>query len=359
MNMVASKKKEMMKYLKRKKKLEVEGRVHERITNDTVAEHREKILAGGRKYKYPRQYQKHRLVIVSIGVVIAALVLLAVVSWQQLYVAQNASGVLYRVTQIVPISVASVNGEPVRYSDYLMRYRSSLYYYQHYNSMNENSTDGKRQAEYIKRQELTSSERFTFARQIARQKKVKVSNKDIDALIDADIKAQDVSLQAFEKSVLRSYYDWSLGEYRQIVRDRINLKEISFIIDTNAKSRINSIRRSATSGADFGTLAKEQSDDEVAIKSNGGDVGAMSVENVDADGLIAAAVNMEPNQVSDIIRGTNAYYIIKLISKTTDTVHYHRIRVELTEFENRFKKLQSDGKIKEYIHIDATETERR
>ena len=36
-----------------------------RITNETVAEHREQILAGGRKFKYPVQYAKHKLVLNS------------------------------------------------------------------------------------------------------------------------------------------------------------------------------------------------------------------------------------------------------------------------------------------------------
>ena len=40
----------------RKKKAEPE--VPSRITNDTVAKHREQILAGGRRFKYPVQYIK-------------------------------------------------------------------------------------------------------------------------------------------------------------------------------------------------------------------------------------------------------------------------------------------------------------
>ncbi len=35
----------------------------EHITNETVSEYRERILAGGRKFKYPVQYARHRLVI--------------------------------------------------------------------------------------------------------------------------------------------------------------------------------------------------------------------------------------------------------------------------------------------------------
>ena len=49
--------------------------------DETVAEHRERILAGGRKFKYPVQYARHRLVINAILVTLAALVLLAVIGW--------------------------------------------------------------------------------------------------------------------------------------------------------------------------------------------------------------------------------------------------------------------------------------
>ena len=31
-----------------------------RITNDTVAEHRQRVIAGGRKFKYPIQYARHK-----------------------------------------------------------------------------------------------------------------------------------------------------------------------------------------------------------------------------------------------------------------------------------------------------------
>ena len=33
-----------------------------RITNDTIDVHREHVLSGGRKFKYPMQYAKHKLV---------------------------------------------------------------------------------------------------------------------------------------------------------------------------------------------------------------------------------------------------------------------------------------------------------
>lgn len=331
-----------------------------RITNETIAEHREQVLAGGRKYKYPRQYQKHRLVIVSVAVVFVAALVLSIVSWHQLYVAQNNNSLLYRLTKVIPVPVASVDGEPVRYSDYLMRYRSSLYYYRQYNSFNENTPDGKRQAEYTKRQEMNNAERLSFARKLARQNKVSVSNEDVDNFISSDISTQGVSLQAYEKTVLRSYYDWSLSEYKQVVRDRLLLKEVSFVIDKSAKDRIGDIRKRAVAqGADFSTVAKEFSEDDPVIKSNGGDTGVMLRSNADSDGLIKAAADLEVGKVSDIIRGVDSYYVIKLLAKDSESVHFQRIRVGLTEFNNRFENLQKEGKIKEYIHIDKIEIQKR
>ena len=97
-----------------------------RITNETVAEHRERILAGGRRFKYPMQYARHRLVINTILVTVGALVLIAAIGWWQLYPVQNTSTFFYRVTRVLPLPVASVDGESVRYGDYLMYFNSLL-----------------------------------------------------------------------------------------------------------------------------------------------------------------------------------------------------------------------------------------
>lgn len=184
----------MKNYLKRKpKKALDEDKTPARITNETVAEHREQVLAGGRKFKYPRQYQKHKLVINSIAIGIVAIVTPAGCRLAAaLYVAQSSSGILYRMTQLIPVHVASVDGEPVRYSDYLSRYRSSLFYYRKYDALNETSADGGRRAGYTKRQELTNAEKAAFARKLAPSAQVTVTNKEVDDFINADIAEQGV-----------------------------------------------------------------------------------------------------------------------------------------------------------------------
>jgi len=321
-----------------------------RITNETVAEHREKILAGGRRFKYPIQVAKHRLAITSIVIGVLAIILLVVLSWQQLYLAQNTSKLLYRITEIIPVSVARVDGERVRFSNYLKKYRSSIFYLQQQNSINLDSADGKRQSDFIKRRELDSAERDAYAAKIAAEKNLSISNKEVDDFINKDIVRKNISLEAYEKTVLNSFYDWSLNDYRAVVKTELLKRKVRFAVDTAARQKANSIYNQAANGADFATLAKEQSDDELT-KVNGGDVGTVNTDNDDSNGIIAAAQSLDTNQVSKPIQGTDGYYIVKLTAKTGTTVSYSIVKVQLTKFDQDFTKLREDGKIKEFIEV--------
>lgn len=341
----------MKSFLKRKKHKGAQPDENSaRITNETVAEHREKVLAGGRKFKYPVQYQRHKLVINTIVIGIATVVLLTILGWYQLYVAQDSSKLTYRITQLIPVRVASVDGEPVGYSDYLVRYRSSIFYMQKQGSINLTTPDGKRQAAYYQRQELTNAERNAYVRKLAREQKLNVSDQEVADFIKKDIDAKAVSLNAYEKTVLNGYYDWSLDEYRGIVRDELLKRKVNFAVDSGAKQKAESLYKSVVGGADFATVAKESSDDD-ATKGNGGDSGVLPTSSLDSNGIIIAATKLEPDQLSGLIRGVDGYYLIKLISKSSDSVRYRVVKVKLTALDTRFADLRTQGKIKEYISV--------
>lgn len=341
----------MKKFLKRKKQTgEQADESQARITNETVAEHREKVLAGGRKFKYPIQYQRHKLVINTIIIGVAAVVILTIFGWYQLYVTQDASKLTYRITQLIPVRVAVVDGEPVNYSDYLMRYRSSIFYMQKQGSINLGTVDGKRQAAYYQRQELNNAERNAYVTKLAREQKLNVSDQEVTDFIKKDIDAKSVSLNAYEKTVLNGYYDWSLNEYRGVVQGELLKRKVSFAVDKQAKQKAESLYQSVVSGADFAVVAKESSDDE-ATKSNGGDSGVLPTSSLDSSGLILAAMKLEKDQLSKLIQGVDGYYFIKLISKSNDSVQYRVIKVKLTALDTQFADLRTQGKIKEYISV--------
>ena len=89
-----------MKNLLNRKDKKQSKTLPKRITNDTVAQHREKVLAAGRKHKYPVQYTKRRLVWITMFVSIIILAIFVVIGWMQLYVWRDTSDIAYRITQI-------------------------------------------------------------------------------------------------------------------------------------------------------------------------------------------------------------------------------------------------------------------
>lgn len=322
-----------------------------RITNETVAEHREQILAGGRKFKYPVQYAKHRLVVNSMLIALGAILLLVLLCWYLLYFAQVNTKFMYRLTQLVPVPVATVDGENVRYSEYLKKYRSDIFSLVQQEQINLKSTDGKRQSEYYKRRELDSAVKEAYAAKLARENNISVSRDEIDTFIIKSVNSKSISLEAYEKTVLRNFYDWSLDEYRGVVKARLLTQKVSFAIDDAAKKRAEDLATQASGGADFAALAGSSSDD-LGTKANGGDVGTLPLDNQDPSGLIAAAQKLSPGQVSQPLKGNDGYYIIKLIEKNDSSVRYAQIKVGLTEFDKRFDAVKNAKKIKEHIKVD-------
>ena len=89
--------KKLRKAKKSDDKKQPDKKLSSRITNDTVAQHREKVLAGGRKHKYPVQYTKYKLVWNTIIISSIGLVALLVLVYLQLYVWKDTSELTYRL----------------------------------------------------------------------------------------------------------------------------------------------------------------------------------------------------------------------------------------------------------------------
>ncbi|MDR3125776.1 MAG: peptidylprolyl isomerase [Candidatus Nomurabacteria bacterium] len=326
------------------------------ITKANIEDHREKTLESAKKFKYPMQQARHIILVTASVVAVAATVGFIIISWWQLYTAQTTSNFYYTATKIIPLAVAEVDSEPVNYGGYLRRVRASIHYLEDQENRNFSTEDGKRELAHIKRVNLDEAEKSAFATKIARANNLTVTNDEIQVNINATLNSQDggvISERAFENSLWR-YYGWSLDDYRQIVRERLILRKAAFVTDDKAKLRINNVKSQLDSGADFAEVARAESDDETT-KTSGGDVGVININNVDDNGLIDAAKRLGVGQVSGIINGVDAYYIIKLVGKNDTGIQYSVIKIGLTEFAEQFDNLRQQDKIQEYIEISEEE----
>jgi len=323
-----------------------------RITNDTVAEHRERVLAGGRRFKYPVQYARHHLVRNAIIVSLVAIVLLLVFGWWRLYIAQDTNTFMYRVTRVLPLSVASVDGQSVPYSDYLMKYRSSIHYLEQKEQVSLNSDDGRRQAEFIKEQSMQDSIADAYATKLAKENKITVSDVELEAVLKQQRQTSDgeLSQRAYD-SIANDYYDWSPDEYRLITRNKLLRQKVAYYIDNDATELSDNISDAIKKSSDFKAIV-DSSKGSSGIMPLYGKSGWVPKSNQDG-GLSIAAIELKIGQVSGSIKSTNGdgYYFVKLTGLNDTQVNYEYIQIPLTKFDSSLKQVEESGKIHRYINI--------
>lgn len=325
-----------------------------RITNETVAEHREQILAGGRKFKYPVQYVRHRLVINAALIVVGAVVLMAAIGWWQLYPMQNTTAFMYRVTRILPLPVGVVNGEAVLYSDYLAQYKLSEYYLGKYGEVKLDSADGKRQLEYFKRQSMDKAIAFAYARQIARAHNITVTDKDIDEFITKERNTASgvVSQETYDASILM-LYNQSPSDYRLTIGDGILKTRAAFEIDKIAASQAAKVL----------TLMRQEAGDAAKAAasmqgSGGGKVVAGQsglVNNTSKYGglRVSDISSLKVGDISGVLESVtdDGYYIVKILEKNTTQTNFSYVHIPLTQMTDDLTRFKKDGKITEYIKL--------
>ena len=150
------------------------------ITQKNIEESREEILANGKKFRYPFQYAKHRLVINTIAIAVVALVAFLAVGWLQVYKVQSTSDVVYRFANFLRLPVAEIDGHKVRYSDYLMIFRSSIATIEYQSGKFDDSEDSKSQINHYKRQAMNAAEDYTYALAKMEELGLEVTDEEIE-----------------------------------------------------------------------------------------------------------------------------------------------------------------------------------
>lgn len=344
----------------KRKKAETAEKSH-RITNETVAEHRERVLAGGRRFKYPMQYARHRLVINTIIISIVALILVVAFIWWQLYPVQNTSTFFYRIARVLPLPVAVVDGQNVRYSNYLMGLRSQEHYLQYKEGVNLYVKENKSQLELIKRQSLDDAVADAYAEKLAKQTGTTVSSQEIEDAIKLQRQSRDgeTSEDTYYAIVL-DHFNWSPDEVKQVTARKLLRQKVAYDIDTTATKLKDKMSEALRTETDFEKIAASvQPISGVSIEPG---VTPLVPSNNQDGGLAERAAKLSLNQVSPVFRSTNGdgYYVVKLLQKDDNgRISYASLKVPLTVFDDKLEALRAANKVSELItvpKVDIPET---
>lgn len=321
-----------------------------KITNSTLEEQRQEILNKGRKFKYPVQYSKNKLII---NTTLIAMILFTggfALTVFQLYKVQNDSDLMYRITSVFPFSVANINGSKAPFSDYLLEYRLNMTYINKHKDIVEGANDIDTLSKHYKRQSLDNVIMNALAAKIAKENNITVSETEVNDYFNQLKKTQngDISENTFY-AIVKNNYNISPSEYRRIFIELPLLRQkVSAFIDKDAENIKNQISQFLKeNNNDFSKLVEKFGE-----KIEVGNSGVVKKTNIDG-GKAKRASELNIGSVSEpfISSSGDGYYFVKTIKKNETNVSYDYIKIPFKEFKNRLDNLKKEGKIQEYINI--------
>ncbi len=326
-----------------------------RITNETVAEHREEVLKGARKYKYPLEHSKHRIVIVSSVLLVAALIGFFVYTGLSLYRYQSTSLFMYRVSQVLPLPVAKAGGRWVSYESYLFELRRVMHYYETQQQVDFTTDTGKRQLETYRPRALEQVIAFAYVKDLAAQNNIRVTEQEVNDAIAVlrtqnQLAAGDDELEA----VMQKFFGWSLGDLRRQLRDELLAQKVAAKLDTAAFSKAQNVVLQLKNGTDFAALAAQSSDD-ANTKANGGQYtdAAITMKSQEVPPQVVRELGkLQPGAVSGIITTPTSFEVVKLLSKENGAYKAAHIQITFSPIESFVQPLQKKNPPKKFIKVE-------
>jgi len=131
--------------------------------------------------------------------------------------------------------------------------------------------------------------------------------------------------------------------------DKPGASEKKLRTEAEAKAKIEDLRRQVVAGADFGKLARENSDDKSSAAKDG-EFGIMKQSSTYPEPIKAAVFGLKQGEVSEPVRQPNGFYLIRVDEiivqplQEVATEIYQQIKTERIDEYN--KKLQSQYQVK-------------
>lgn len=347
----------MPKVLRRKKQPEqtldqaVQGLP--RITNETVAEHREEVLSSARKYIYPLQHSAHRVVIISISLFVLVVVAFFTYCLLALYKFQSSSTFVYRVTQVLPFPVAKAGSRYVAYENYLFELRHYVHYYQTQQRVDFKSESGKQQLEEFRKRAMDRVVDYAYIKDLAKQNNISVTDAELEDAIRL-VRNQNrlgSNDQVFE-DVLKEFWGWSVSDFKRELRQQMLAQKVVLTLDTATRAKAQAVYERLQRGEDFAALAKENSDDP-STKDAGGDYGfviSQSDRNLSPQ-VIDALFKLNPGELSGIVSTGTGLEIIKLKQKDGTKVQAAHISFNFKPVGTYIDPLREKAKPRLFISL--------
>jgi parvulin-like peptidyl-prolyl isomerase len=280
---------------------------------------------------------------ITIFLLIAVVLVFLIYTGIELYDFQSTSGFTYTTTEVIPFPVAKEGGRWISYYSYLFELRRNIHYYETQQQADFSSSTGKTQLNSLKQQAMGQVIQDAYVKQLAKKYNITVSNAQLNKEISL-VKQQNRlgnSNQVLD-SVLREYWGWTEGDFRQELRSQLLQQQVVAKLDTATNSKAMNVYSQLIHGGDFASLASINSDDS-STRANGGQYPnpiSTQSNNVSPQ-IVAELFKLKAGQYSPVINTGYSLEIVKVISVNGNSVQAAHIQFNfkpITIFTDPLKK---------------------
>lgn len=327
-----------------------------KVTNDTVAEHREEVLSSARKYIYPLQHSKHKIVVFTVSIVLATLVIFFTYCVVALYRMQSTSAFLYKATQVIPFPIARQGSRFIAYENYLFEVRRYKHFQENQQDIDFDSEFGRSQLDEYKRRAMAKVINDAYIKQLAKENGISVSDQEVEDQITL-LRSQDKlgSSEEVLEDVLREYFGWSRDDFKRYTRSNLLEQKVLATLDVDASGRAEAALASLQNGIEFADVAAQFSDN-AATKANGGEYGfVLDKTNTDLPPqAIDAIFKLQPGEVSGIVNTGNALEIFKVIEAGDGKARAAHIAINFKDINSIINNEKAETPTRTYINLPET-----
>lgn len=269
---------------------------------------------------------------------------------------QSTSDFAYRVSQIIPFPVARVDGDFVRYEEYLFELRQNMHYLTNQENVDFGSEEGQAQLDQLRSEAMERTLDKVVIRKMANEFEVKVSEQEIAEQIDL-IRSQSgvgEGTQTLEDT-LEDFYGWGIGDLRRVIRDQILAQKLVPLLDTSAREEAEQVLQEVQDGEEFSKAAADHSDDDLT-NEKGGVIGYVFRSNTDIPPqLVERAFNLAAGEVSEeLVETLFGLHIVKTVEyRNPDEAQIAHILFRYEDIETFVNQRQEELSSSVYITIQG------
>lgn len=254
--------------------------------------------------------------------------------------------------KIFPYPAATLSGGYVRVSNYYEDLDSYKKYYEVAQKIDFKNEEGQKIFKTLKDDLLSQLIEEKIIKQEAKKFSLKVESSEVEEEYQNLVKENGEDTL---KNLIKEYHNWDVKTFKEKIKAMLLGRKLEEKIkndkdlNKDKEESANNILKKLKNGEDFAKLAKEVS--EHPSKDDGGNLG-WSEKGKNPSEVDDVAFNLSPGEISNIIRTTDGFYIVKVNDKKENEISMSIILIKSVDFESWLKEKATEYKVKKLLNLD-------